>query len=56
MSFSEIITPATSPRMVSLKISISTAVKAPSPVMRLTGDLPMVIETMTMTARQVKIT
>ena len=56
MSFSEIITPATSPRMGSLNTSIRTAVKAPSPVIRLTGDLSIRIETTTMTTTQEKIT
>lgn len=42
--------------MVSLKTSIRTAAKAPSPVIRLNGDLLIRMETMTITAIQEKIT
>lgn len=52
MSSSEIITPATSPRIVSLNTSINTAVKAPSPVIRLSGDLLIRIEMITITTTQ----
>ena len=38
-------TPATSPRMASLKISIITAVRAPSPLKISTGDFPMTEDT-----------
>ena len=44
------------PRMVSLKINISTAAKAPSPVIRLRGDLLINMEMMTMMATHEKIT
>ena len=56
MSFSDISTPATNPRMVSLNINIRTAVKAPRPVMRLNGDLFIRMETMTIMPMQEKIT
>ena len=42
--------------MVSLKINISTAAKAPSPVIRLRGDLLINMEMMTMMATHEKIT
>ncbi len=56
MSFSDMRTPATNPRMVSLNISISTAVKAPSPVMRLSGDLLMRMDMTAMAPMQKTIT
>jgi len=37
--------PETKPRMLSRKISISTAAEAPSPVSRMAGDLSSRIET-----------
>lgn len=51
---SESNTPATNPRMVSLKINISTAAKAPNPVIKLRGDLFIRIEIIIIIAIQEK--
>ena len=53
MSFCDSCTPATKPRMLSLNTSISTAAKAPSPVMSAMGDRSMRIETDTITQKPV---
>ncbi len=49
MSFWESCSPATSPRILSLNTSISTAAKAPSPVSSATGDLLTRMATHTIT-------
>ena len=48
MSLAESWMPDTNPRMLSRKISISTAAEAPSPVSRMVGDLSSRIETIRM--------
>ena len=48
MSLAESWMPDTKPRMLSRKISISTAAEAPSPVSRMAGDLSIRIETIRM--------
>ena len=52
MSFCPNCTPATNPSMLSLKINISTAAKAPNPVIRVTGDLSRIIENIIMMAKK----
>ena len=46
------LTPATNPKIESLNTNISTAAKAPKPVMSVKGDLPIRMETTTIAPRK----